>query len=292
MPIPLFNAPVDVTDSFTSRRRVGVLYHPRIDASHELGEALVDALGAAGAQAQLHSAWALDLAELVEELDWLAALGGDGTVLRVARESARFGVPTLGVNFGRLGFLAEVAPEEALALVPTVLTGNGWIEERLMLTCTAQSGTQSIGPLDAVNEVFVGRGQIARPVRLTLFIDGFETMEFAADGLIVATPTGSTAYSLSAGGPVVSPTMDAVLVTPVVPHPIPVRTLVLPRNATIGIRVAVDGEAMLSTDGYTHHALREGDCVEVVASPTPARFLRLNRPEHFYHTLVERLQRW
>lgn len=289
---PLFTVPANATDSFTSRGRVGVLYHPRIEPSRALGEELVRVLGQAGAEAHLHSAWAEDLASWIETADWLAALGGDGTVLRVARESARFGVPTLGVNFGRLGFLAEVAPEDALTLVPTVLTGSGWIEERLMLTCVTLDGAERIGPLDAVNEVFVGRGRVARPVRLTLAIDGFETMQFAADGLIVATPTGSTAYSLSAGGPVVSPTMDAILVTPVVPHPIPVRTLVLPRNATIGIRVEVDGEAVLSTDGYTHHSLHNGDCVEVVAASAPARFLRLNRPEHFYHTLVERLQRW
>jgi NAD+ kinase len=270
-----------------------VLFHPRVEASQALAGRLTGDLAALGAECTLLSSW--DEAEIegrLAGLDWVVTLGGDGTLLRTARLTAASGIPILGVNFGRLGFLAEVHPDEALERVPEVLYGSGQVESRLMLRCHATVGGRTVGPIDAVNETFVGRGQVARAVRLSAAVDGVPLVRFAADGLVVATPTGSTAYSLSAGGPVVAPTMEVLLFTPVVPHPIPVRTIVLPPASEIHITVETDDEAVFSVDGQIHHALGDGDSVRVSTGPHRFRLLRLGPPDQFYRTLVERLARW
>lgn len=253
---------------------------------------LAATLAEAGLTAQLHDAWAWPEEDVeVGDVDWVITLGGDGTVLRAARQMAERQVPVTGVNFGRLGFLAEMDPEEALQRVPELANGGGTVESRLMLTCTAQLSGATIGPLHAVNDIFVGRGRFAHAVRLELSVDDIPVARFVADGLIVATPTGSTAYSLSAGGPIVAPTMDALVVTPVVPHPTPVRPLVLGPDATVDIWLGRGRDAILTVDGQQHQELTEGDHVRVTASEHRALFLRKDPSSRFYRTLVERLRR-
>lgn len=274
-------------------RRVGVLFHPRVDESRALADRLAAALAAHGASTSVTDAWqGIEALEAcIDQSDWLIVLGGDGTMLRVARLAAAADVPLIGVNFGRLGFLTEVEPEDAVAVLPRLLAGDVAIEERVLLRCTGTIGGQSIGPLEAVNDVFVGRGRVSRPVRLDTSIDGTPYLRYFADGLIVATPTGSTAYSLSAGGPVVDPTMAAVVVTPVVPHPVPINTLVLAPERVVEIVVRTDYDAILSVDGGPAHDLADGDHVHVGLSPHRARFLRLGAAADFYAGLVERLRR-
>lgn len=274
-------------------RRVGVLYHPRVPESRALAERLAAALAAAGAEGAVADAWQEieGLERAVSGSDWLIVLGGDGTVLRVARLAAAAGVPVIGVNFGRLGFLTEIEPADALAVLPRLLAGEAVVEPRVLLRCTGRIGGQLIGPLDAVNDVFVGRGRVSRPVRLDAAIDGTPYLRYFADGLIVATPTGSTAYSLSAGGPVVDPSMAALVVTPVVPHPVPIKTLVLDGERTLDIVVRTDYDAILAVDGGPAHDLADGDHVRVGLSPHRVRFLRLGAAASFYAGLVERLQR-
>lgn len=279
--------------SSATRRRVAVLFHPRVEASVDLAHELVAVLEAHGARVILRNAWDHSaLEEALAQVDWAVALGGDGTVLRTLRLAATYNVPIIGVNFGRLGFLAEITPARALQELPTLLDGRGWLEERIILRTTARVGGAQRGPFEVINDVFVGRGAVAKPVRLETAVDGVPLMRFAADGLIVATPTGSTAYSLSAGGPVVAPSMEVLILTPVVPHPIPVRTIVLPIQSVIDITLHADVPAVLSVDGQTHQPLAEGDAVHVEVSPLRARFLRLGPPQQFYQTLVKRLRRW
>ena len=274
-------------------RRAGVFYHPRVAESRALADRLAEALTAAGAEPLVTDAWqdieALD--GCVVACDWLIVLGGDGTMLRVARLAAAADVPLIGVNYGRLGFLTEIEPADAIATLPRLLAGDVVIEERVLLRCTGMIGGQPIGPLDAVNDVFVGRGRVSRPVRLDTAIDGAPYLRYFADGLIVATPTGSTAYSLSAGGPVVDPTMAAIVVTPVVPHPVPIKTLVLAPERVVDIVVRTDYDAILSIDGGPAHDLADGDHVRVGLSPHRARFMRLGSTGDFYAGLVERLHR-
>mgnify|MGYP001164236322 CR=1 FL=1 len=273
--------------------RAGVLFHPRVPESRALADRLAASLTAAGAACDVADAWHdVDALErTVRGSDWLVVLGGDGTMLRVARLAAAADVPLIGVNFGRLGFLTEVEPADAEAAVHRVAVGEAVVEPRVLLRCTGHIGGQAIGPLDAVNDVFVGRGRVSRPVRLDASIDGTPYLRYFADGLIVATPTGSTAYSLSAGGPVVDPAMAALVVTPVVPHPVPVKTLVLAAERAIDIVVRTDYDAILAVDGGPAHDLADGDHVRIVLSPHRARFLRLGPSASFYAGLVERLQR-
>ncbi len=275
------------------RRRVGVLFHPRIRASQELAHQLIAVLEARGAETALLSAWdEAGVGERLATLDWVITMGGDGTLVRMARLAAEHGVPLLGVNFGQLGFLAELVPEDVMERVPEVLSGEGWIDARLMLRCTVDRDGRHLGPIDAVNDVFVGRGRIPRAIRLRTAVDGVPLARLTADGLLVATPTGSTAYSLSAGGPVVAPQMDAVLVTPVMSHPMPVRAIVLPVDSVVDATVEVGDEATLSIDGQIHHSMAEGDSIHVEAGPHRVRLLRLCPSEQFFGTLFERLHRW
>jgi NAD+ kinase len=275
------------------RRRVAVLYHPRVDASLELARQLSATLAGHGAGVELQNAWEHGaLEDCLARVDWAVVLGGDGTMLRVLRLAAAHRVPIIGVNFGRLGFLAELAPSRAVQELPKLLAGQGWLEERILLRCVPRLGGTAAAPCEVVNDVFIGRGGVAKPVRLTTVVDGVPLIRFAADGLIVATPTGSTAYSLSAGGPVVAPSMAVMILTPVVPHPIPVRTFVLPGESQIDVTVHTDEPAVLSVDGQIHLPLADGDGVRVEASPLTGRFLRLAPPHQFYLSLVKRLQRW
>lgn len=277
---------------------VGVLFHPRVPSSRVLADELARELAARGAEALVMNAWQGDrLADhlgphaRLEAFDWVIVLGGDGTVLRVARMTAPHGVPLVGVNFGRLGFLTDVEARDALEAAARVLAGEAMLEERVLLRCVATIDGRDTEPMDAVNDVFVGRGKAVRPVRLDTRIDGVPFTRYFADGLIVATPTGSTAYSLSAGGPVVAPTMDALVLAPVVPHPIPVGAMVLPGETRIDIDVHTDVDAVLSLDGQRDLDLRDGDRVHLRVGPHRARFLRLAPACAYYESMIEKLRR-
>jgi NAD+ kinase len=275
------------------RRRVGVLFHPSPPAAQELAHRLGEVLRVRGAEVTLLSARdEAEIATSLPDLDWAVTLGGDGTFVRTARAAAPCGVPLIGVNFGQLGFLAELEPEEALLRVPELLRGERWLESRLMLRCTARIDGQPVGPLDAVNDVFVGRGRVARAIRLLTVLDGVPLARLSGDGLLIASPTGSTGYSFAAGGPIIAPHMEAMLLTPVMPHPIPVRAMVLPAPTVVEVTVETDEEATLAIDGQIHHPLGNGDFVRVAIGPNRVQVLRLRPPEQFYGTLVERLHRW
>ena len=279
-------------ERWSAGERVGVLFHPRVDASRTLADRAAKHISALGSTAKIVDAWDdVTLRRCIPEFDWMAVLGGDGTLLRAAGLGAPYGVPILGVNFGRLGFLSEIEPKFALDAITGVISGKARLEERLTLQCTARDDGRDVGPLVAVNEVFVGRGGLSKPVRLDTRIDGAPLARFFADGLVVATPTGSTAYSLSAGGPVVAPELDAMIVTSVVAHPMPIKSLVLPASAQVDIVVRTDADAILAVDGHTSNVLRDGDTVTVTAGSDRARFLRLGEPSAFYGSLIERLRR-
>jgi NAD+ kinase len=261
----------------TASHGVVMLYHPRVDASRHLAGTLEAQLSEAGHRVVVVSAWddAAVTVAIGDQPDLVVTLGGDGTLLRAARTAAAVGAPVVGVNFGRLGFLAEIAPPDAETLLPRLLAGEGVIEDRLMLQCTASDDVTTFGPHDAVNDVYVGRGRIARAVRLRVALDGAPLARFAADGIVVATPTGSTAYSLSAGGPIVATALDAIVVTPVVAHPRAFAPLVMPPSSRVALHVETDEDASIAIDGQVHSPLRNGGEVVIEASPLRARFVRL-----------------
>lgn len=279
-------------------RRVGILHHPRIPDSQPLARAIGDSVERLGLTAWLGSAWDEEsLRQQAVELDLLITLGGDGTLLRAARLGSPYGVLLLGVNLGQLGFLAELTPAEVVSALPGILEGHYWVEERLMLRGRVQksqvksqtSNVKSADCFDALNDIVVGRGSLSRTVRVEARIDGDYLTTYVADGVIVATPTGSTAYSLAAGGPILEPELKNLLLTPIAPHLTVVHSLVLPATAEVALRVATDHPASVTIDGQIDLPLEDGDTVIVTASPHVSRFVRLQPKAYFYRTLLERL---
>jgi NAD+ kinase len=232
---------------------------------------------------------ALALPDLLAELPPATAglaisLGGDGTMLRTVKLLAGAAVPIIGVNVGLLGYLSEVEPPALTTALERWFAGaeaGEWeIEERMMLAVTLRSGQDATvlkGHWTALNEAVVEKRDSGHTVRLLVRIDGAVFTSYAADGLIIATPTGSTAYSLSARGPVVSPRHRALLLTPVSPHMLFDRTLVLDPDELIEIEVLGTRPACISIDGQFGAALAEGDLISVTPGPHDARFVRFGR---------------
>ena len=269
---------------------VGLLYHPKIPESQELAPRMLEFLEGFGASVWVGSAWDEPaVAGKVAHLDLLVTLGGDGSMLRAARMASASGIPILGVNLGRLGFLAEVQPAEWPQRLRQVLAGEYWVEERMMLHAECWRGQELLGTYEALNDVVISRGSLARVVRLPTYIDGGYLTTYTADGLIVATATGSTAYALAAGGPIVPPELKNMLLVPLAPHLSLERAIVLSKGSMVRVKVHTDHTAILTVDGQSEVELDDGDRVQVVASPRVARFIRLQDRAYFYRTLMQRL---
>jgi len=271
-------------------KRIGLLHHPKIPESLDLAGEMADQLRAWGASPWMGSAWDEEVVgQHIADLDLVITLGGDGTILRAARMAARHSVPILGLNLGRLGFLAEMEPGDWREKLRRVLAGEYWLEERIMLRAELWRGGNALGDFEALNDVVIGRASFARVVRLATYIDGSYLTTYVADGLIVATPTGSTAYALSAGGPILPPELRNILIIPVAPYLSLDRAIVLSEGAKVEIRVSTDHRAILTVDGQIHAELEDGDRVAVGASPHTCRFVRLQDRAYFYRNLMKRL---
>lgn len=224
--------------------------------------------------------------ELVERAELLVVFGGDGTILRAARLAAPRGIPIAGVNMGGFGFLAELSTEEFPAALPLLLAGRYDIDERMML----EAAVEDRGPrLLALNDIVVTKSGAARVLRLRVSVNGEHLASYPADGVIVATPTGSTAYSLSAGGPILDPRVSAIVITPICPHTFNARAVVVGGEDEIGVQVtAPDPEATLSVDGRVGVTLIAVRSVTVRAAAQRTRFVRL-RGRRFYGILRTKL---
>ncbi|HXF81950.1 MAG TPA: NAD(+)/NADH kinase, partial [bacterium] len=227
--------------------------------------------------------------ELAERADLLVVFGGDGTILRAARLAAGRGIPIAGVNMGGFGFLAELSTEEFPAALPRLLDGRYTLDERMMLEAAVdQSGAG--GPrLLALNDIVVTKSGVARVLRLRVSVNGEHLASYPADGVIVATPTGSTAYSLSAGGPILDPRVDAIVITPICPHTFNARAVVVGGDDEIAVDVtAPEPEATLSVDGRVGVTLAAVRRVVVRAAAQRTRFVRLGGSS-FYGILRTKL---
>ncbi len=274
-------------------QRLLIVYHPRDERATALAQAMTAYLakesGVAVAQSPLEE---VEARVSCVRCDLVVALGGDGTMLRVGRLAAPHTLPILGVNLGRLGFLTEVQPGEWPEALARVRAGDYWIEERMMLRAEHHRAAECLGAYEALNEVVAGRGgAIAHPVRLTALIDGGKITTYVADGLIVATPTGSTAYALAVGGPILPPELRNILLIAIAPHLSVDRGIVLAQGATVDIVVHGDHEMYLSVDGQVGAPLQDGDRVQVRMNDHLARFARVRPPAYFYKTLMERMTR-
>jgi NAD+ kinase len=220
------------------------------------------------------------------EFDVLIALGGDGTMLRVGHLGGPSGVPILGINLGRFGFLTEIAQNQWEEFLPRMIEGEFWLEKRMMLCAEQWRADALLGKWDVLNEVVVSRGQIIRPVHVTAQVDGRFLTTYVADGLIAATPTGSTAYALAAGGPILPPELRNILLVPVAPHLSLDRAIVLAEGSSVNITVDVDHQAVFSVDGQVPIGLTSDDRVYVYASPHVVKFIRFQDPGYFYRNLT------
>lgn len=270
-------------------RTVGIVYNHRIAEAVTLSKQLQRVIKELGRQAWPVRASDLGRPDLaVPALDMLITLGGDGTILRASRLAAPQQAVVLGVNMGQLGFLAELGPDDVLSRIPDILGGSGWIEERMMLrTTVCTNGTDTVQ--DGLNDVVVTRGGRPRAIRVGVAVNDHHLQTYVADGVIVSTPTGSTAYALAMDGPIVYPELRALLVTPIAPHLTVVKSIVVPPDADVVLNVDSKEVTVASVDGQVDIPLSDGAVVHVTASPHTARFVRLQDRYYFYHTLVDRL---
>jgi NAD+ kinase len=228
-------------------------------------------------------------AELPAQVDLLLVLGGDGTLLSVARLVGDLGVPILGVNLGGLGFLTALTVDELFPALDAYLGGGLLVEERMMLAATVLREGARLVEYVALNDMVITKSAMSRIIRLEVAVDGQLATGYRADGLIISTPTGSTAYCLSAGGPIVFPTMDAMVLTPICSHTLTNRPIVLPADQPIEVRLLTDQDVMLTADGQVGFALKELDTVEVRRASPRIRLLRFPQ-KHFFSVLRTKLK--
>jgi NAD+ kinase len=219
------------------------------------------------------------------EFDLLVAIGGDGTMLRASHLCAPYGLPILGVNMGRLGFLIQVDGSEWRTAFKQLLKGEFWVENRMMLRTEHVRSGESLGNWHAINEVVVCRDASVRPIRVSASVDGRLLANYVADGLIASTPTGSTAYALAAGGPILPPELRNILLVPIAPHLSVERAVVLSEGTAVSITLR-QGNAVFSVDGQIPVGLADGDVVDVRAGDYTARFVRFGDPGYFYRNLT------
>jgi NAD+ kinase len=233
----------------------------------------------------------VERAELPRHVDLVLALGGDGTLLALAAAiaNADVDIPILGINFGSLGFLTEITRPEIFASLEAVLNGRATHDERMMLRATSQAG--SITPSVALNDIVFSRTALSRMIELAVSVGEQPVASVRADGLIVATPTGSTAYNLSAGGPIVHPAMDAIVLTPIAPHTLTNRPIVIPASREVRVRAEGSnaGDVYITIDGQSGFKLSADDEITILRSNRPLRLVRASNRSYF-EVLREKLK--
>ncbi len=270
-------------------KKIGIVHHPKLEAARSLAEELRGVASGEVPYVWVGDAWDESAThEHTPGTDLLVCVGGDGTVLRGARAVVPHDTLLLGVNMGRLGFLTELDPAGAMERLPDIIHGDGRIETRAMLKVEAFTAAGA-SSLHALNDAVVGRASLGHTVHLEIGVDGAIIADLRADGVIVATATGSTAYSLSAGGPILHPESKHLLLTPIAPHMASRNAMVLPPDAVIRVRLAAGPLASLSVDGEANLELSQGDHAEVAISPHVARFVRLGDPGEYLTHIAQRL---
>jgi NAD+ kinase len=224
------------------------------------------------------------------QYDLMITLGGDGTMLRAGHLCAPVNLPLLGINLGRFGFLMQLSRSEWQEVLPRVFSGEYSIEDRMMLQSELWRDEELLDTSQVINDVVVCRGQVVRPIRIHASVDGYSLASYMADGLIAATPTGSTAYALAVGGPIMPPELRNILIVAVAPHLSLDRAVILPQGACVEITTETDHEAVVSVDGRAPIILKNSDRVLVKASDYTVKFLTFKDPGYFYRNLGNYLE--
>lgn len=278
-------------------KKTGIIHHHRLPTAKTLATALTEILYSCKCDV-----WCFPTTE--EEkiaisapgTELIISIGGDGTILRAARAVVPWGVPILGVNLGKLGFMTELNPSEAKDMIKEVISGSGWIDERTMLRVEIVGrepgylNARSTKPLDALNDVVVSRASVSRVINVKTYLNGVPLTTYKADGVIVSTSTGSTGYCLAAGGPIVDPRVKVCVLKPIAAHLTMQAAVVVPITTVIELEVYTDRQAFLSIDGQLDIPLMSGDRVKVTGSPNMARFLRVHPVDNFYGSLEKKLR--
>jgi NAD+ kinase len=234
----------------------------------------------------------LPVDEIAERVDLLIAIGGDGNMLRAARRAAEHNVPVVGVNRGRLGFLTDISPELMLGAIEAIVAGDYLAEDRQMLEAQINAGGRAGEPMYALNDVVLQKGETGRIIEFSTTVDGTYVNTHGGDGLIVATPTGSTAYALSCGGPIIQPDVDALVMIPICPHTLSDRPLVLRGSSSIEVRMRTDNgyRAHVSCDGDELGHLNEDAVLRVQAAPWHVTLL--HPQDYNYYELLRSKLNW
>lgn len=278
-------------------RSVGIVVRPEDVAAVRRARRLAAWLSGRGVDVIAHEQWAspqrhrrcLDRLSMMREADLVAVLGGDGSLLGMARLSSARAAPVVGIHHGDFGFLTDVEGDGPYETMKKILAGDYEVEHRTLLAVTVRRADEVVAESQALNDAVVARGTLSRMVTLEATVDGEYLATYMGDGIVIATPTGSTAYSLSAGGPVVEPTMSAILITPISPHTLNSRPLVLPDRSRFTVRVGRGGEdVVLTLDGQESISLQYGDAVDVTKSRNRAAIVKVSG-ESFFSILRRKL---
>jgi NAD+ kinase len=271
--------------------KIGILYHPLSESARTLAEHLQKVLMHKG-----KSAWscsALDETTAIKRLngtELILSVGGDGTILRAAQVALTGQIPITGINMGNLGFMTEMTANEAETGLFDILEGKGWLDERAMLEAGLKQENGSNGTYYALNDVVLARGNVVRIVSIEAEINGENFTTYRADGVILSTATGSTGYSLSAGGPILHHGAREILLTPLLSHLSPAYSLVLPGEAIVRLVIKTLVPGTLSIDGHINLEVKDNAIITIKQSKHVTKFLRLHAKDSFYSTLEQKLK--
>jgi NAD+ kinase len=272
-------------------KRTGILYHPMVEATRAKAQELTSFLTSLGVDVWSCSAWETEKAiESLDSTDLILTIGGDGTILRAAQVALQRQIPITGINMGNLGFLTELKSSEAFDRLPELIEGKGWLDERTMLEAELAPGENPPGVFHALNDVVLARGAIAKLIQINASINDKPLTVYKADGVVLATATGATGYSLAAGGPILYPQSKDILLVPVVPHLSLNYSLVLPSSSVVKFNLISTVQATLSIDGHMNIPVSDRSVVTVKLSSLKTRFLRLHQEGFFYSMLEEKLR--
>ncbi len=273
-------------------KKVGILYHPMKETAYALAKKLEGFLGEKEISVWICSAWEWERGkDQVNSTDLILSIGGDGTILRAVQAIVPGLTPITGINLGRLGFMTELSVDETMGRLPALLTGGGWIDERSLLEAELTSREEEqVRVFYALNEVVLARGAVARLIHVEASIDDEPLTTYRADGVIVATATGSTGYSLAAGGPILHPRARESLLLPISPHLSMAYTLVIPPTSIVKLGLSTAYPAMLSIDGHINLPFPSSATLTVRHSSETVRFLRIHPEASFYGSLEQKLK--
>lgn len=277
-----------------SLTHVGILGHPKRPATEPVGTHIEHSLQNHGITTWHYEDWTPDdVRALIPGSDMVVAIGGDGAMLRAARLCAKYDVPVLGINMGRLGFLTEVAsPDDWDKCLPTLLKGDYWIESRMMITARIERAGKTIHTSNALNDVVISGFSAGSMIQIDLYIDNHWATTYNSDALIIATATGSTAYALAAGGPILPPDLSNILILPTAAHLSMDRPIVLSEGSEVAVRLSSENrnKTIITVDGKQLAEITEGDILYIEACEFVSRFIRMRERNYFYRSLLDRLE--